>query len=318
MRGLFIFLFLAISISFSASRRVIAGVSPEYRDFYRPAKDFRCHKSRIQIPFARVNDDYCDCSDGSDEPGTSACAPLGRFYCQNKGYIGGFIPSSFVNDGICDCCDGEEETKIRCENSCRKKWELLREVKQKELQLHLQGCEFKEKLINSATLALEEKKKNLSLLQLQADHPYDFEDAIEPPEDPQKKMNENKKILSMDFGKHKEYYHLFGSTFEFHLEQYTYKLFPFDLAKQDDTLLGVWGGWKGDYTKMKYTGGDKCWNGPTRELTVFLNCGHKEEITAVNETSKCIYEMQLSTPGACDREHALSLANFIQERDIIL
>ena len=28
----------------------------------------------FQLPFSAVNDDYCDCRDGSDEPGTGACS----------------------------------------------------------------------------------------------------------------------------------------------------------------------------------------------------------------------------------------------------
>ena len=34
---------------------------------------FTCTDSREKIPFKHMNDDYCDCKDGSDEPGTSAC-----------------------------------------------------------------------------------------------------------------------------------------------------------------------------------------------------------------------------------------------------
>lgn len=50
-----------------------------------------------------VNDDYCDCPDGSDEPGTSACEgrPHAYFYCRNDGHIPARILSSRVNDGIC-------------------------------------------------------------------------------------------------------------------------------------------------------------------------------------------------------------------------
>lgn len=38
----------------------------------------------------RVNDDYCDCDDGWDEPGTAACSHLAssEFHCEN----GGFFP----------------------------------------------------------------------------------------------------------------------------------------------------------------------------------------------------------------------------------
>lgn len=54
----------------------------------------------MTIPFDWVNDDYCDCNDGSDEPGTSACHN-GRFYCLNLGHRAMEVPSSRVNDQIC-------------------------------------------------------------------------------------------------------------------------------------------------------------------------------------------------------------------------
>jgi protein kinase C substrate 80K-H len=56
----------------------------------------------------RINDDYCDCGDGTDEPSTSACSG-GQFYCNDQTAI----PSSRVNDGICDCCEGTDEYRGR-------------------------------------------------------------------------------------------------------------------------------------------------------------------------------------------------------------
>jgi protein kinase C substrate 80K-H len=53
-----------------------------------------------------VNDNACDCSDGSDEPGTSACDF--HFYCEPEHR---YLRSNVVNDGICDCCDGSDEWK---------------------------------------------------------------------------------------------------------------------------------------------------------------------------------------------------------------
>lgn len=75
------------------------------------SNQFKCLDSKELIPIEAVNDDYCDCKDGSDEPGTSACSdrinlngtgngPKG-FWCENKGHLQSWILNSRVNDGIC-------------------------------------------------------------------------------------------------------------------------------------------------------------------------------------------------------------------------
>jgi hypothetical protein len=69
--------------------------------------NFICDKDELTFPISVVNDGFCDCKDGSDEPGTSACS--GSFYCANIGYKVTKIPSSRVDDQICDCCDGSDE-----------------------------------------------------------------------------------------------------------------------------------------------------------------------------------------------------------------
>lgn len=77
---------------------------------------FSCLDGSRRIPLAAVNDDYCDCTDGSDEPGTSACAG-GRFFCPQKGSRSKYIASSLVGDGHCDCCDGADEAAAAAANS---------------------------------------------------------------------------------------------------------------------------------------------------------------------------------------------------------
>ena len=37
--------------------------------FYDPSRPFSCFDGSKTIEFSEVNDDYCDCPDGSDEPG---------------------------------------------------------------------------------------------------------------------------------------------------------------------------------------------------------------------------------------------------------
>ena len=44
---------------------------------------FKCHSSDMTIPQSYVNDGYCDCKDGSDEPDTHVCND-GWFVCKNE------------------------------------------------------------------------------------------------------------------------------------------------------------------------------------------------------------------------------------------
>ncbi|XP_057309792.1 uncharacterized protein LOC130647823 isoform X1 [Hydractinia symbiolongicarpus] len=132
-------------------RQILRGVHPQNIHLFNDIqKHFQCSDG-TEIKMTAVNDDYCDCTDGSDEPGTSACIN-GRlvFYAVEKQirwnlqnchvlchsrrskkhdfisslafrlnmYLRFFcgpenveLPSSYVNDGICDCCDGSDEWK---------------------------------------------------------------------------------------------------------------------------------------------------------------------------------------------------------------
>ncbi|TLS26359.1 hypothetical protein PpBr36_05086 [Pyricularia pennisetigena] len=136
-------------ISLAGASSVPRGVAPEFARFYEPKDRFTCiNQPAIVLKPSQVNDNSCDCPDGSDEPGTAACAyldplspeqPLAKslsgttntsnalpgFWCENKGHEPAYVPFMYVNDGICDyelCCDGSEEyahvNGVKCENRC--------------------------------------------------------------------------------------------------------------------------------------------------------------------------------------------------------
>lgn len=116
--------------------------------------------------FTQVNDDFCDCPDYSDEPGTSACP--GSFHCTNLHHRPKNIVSNRVNDGICDCCDGSDEysstSGVKCENTCLEMGREEREkTKARQELLKKGGLVKNEMIMRGKALKLERAAKVLEL-----------------------------------------------------------------------------------------------------------------------------------------------------------
>ncbi|KAJ2750434.1 hypothetical protein GGI19_005111 [Coemansia pectinata] len=150
-----------------AKSAAIRGLDPLLASKYVPnaAGNFVCLDGSVEIPFARVNDDYCDCPDGSDEPGTSACNN-GTFYCANHGHIPSRISSSKVNNGVCDpeCCDGSDEydSLVKCPDVCAELGLKSREEAERRALIEGAGSRRKMELIRQARGLRKTKRDELA------------------------------------------------------------------------------------------------------------------------------------------------------------
>ncbi len=128
------------------------------------------------------------------------------------------------------------------------------------------------------------------------------------------KVEEIEKFLARDFGPDREFAKFHGQCFDIQLKQYTYEICPFEDSKQKEghssTSLGRWEGFdtrpNGDRV-MKFTGGQSCWQGPQRSLTVIMKCDKLNRVKSVEEPSKCVYEMEFGTPAVCSDAHVQAM-----------
>lgn len=124
------------------------------------------------------------------------------------------------------------------------------------------------------------------------------------------KISEVEKRMGVDYGPGMLYEPLSRECFTFNSGgEWDYEFCPFKDAKQKgkgggSTGLGSWQGFEDDYTVMKFTNGQHCWNGPSRSLTVTLTCAAEHKIVAVDEPEVCKYDMRFETPAACTPAHA--------------
>ncbi|XP_017786645.1 PREDICTED: glucosidase 2 subunit beta isoform X2 [Nicrophorus vespilloides] len=143
------------------------GVPLSHNPLYNPAKDFVCLDNSLSIPFSQVNDDYCDCPDASDEPGTSACIH-GTFFCMNVGHTSTYISSSRVNDGICDCCDGTDEyVKGKCANNCQELGQSAMKEAARQSELLKAGKQIRASMCEMGIKLKAEKKDKLVIFAAQ-------------------------------------------------------------------------------------------------------------------------------------------------------
>ena len=126
-----------------------------------------------------INDNYCDCLDGSDEENSPACSHLQkprRFLCAGSDFLNISIPFSRIGDGVCDCCDGSDENdspfRINCPNHCDEELSFIRQNALIDFRIVNSGNEARQVLVESLRRArlrekniYEDMQKDVSWIQ---------------------------------------------------------------------------------------------------------------------------------------------------------
>ncbi|BFZ11125.1 hypothetical protein BsWGS_14164 [Bradybaena similaris] len=245
--------------------------------------------TEVRISRQQINDDFCDCPDSSDEPGTSAC-PSSRFYCtkQMPGFPTQFVTSSKVNDGICDCCDGSDEwfgalvpDFMRIEEGmplgavyhapCPDKCSEILALHDQEKLVRAQGREKQKEYFKMAALELSESERQ-------------------------------------SYGPKGVFYPLSKKCYKLKVDQYDYIVCPFEKVSQETfphapVILGRKTKVISEHGQhlMIMEGGDNtlCPFGRDRRSKIHILCGLNDRLMKVTESELCEYTFTMSSPAAC-------------------
>uniref|UniRef100_A0AAV1UK73 Glucosidase 2 subunit beta n=1 Tax=Peronospora matthiolae TaxID=2874970 RepID=A0AAV1UK73_9STRA len=146
------------------------GLSPQMQQKLRSVSSFHCDNRQQQWPLSRLNDNYCDCKDGSDEPGTSACSHTKAvFHCENAGFFSTELPTSRVNDGVCDCCDASDEyaSGASCASHCSEEMQSF--VADREDLVQQVEAGLKDRVVLTAEVRRLWNEEELKIQQLEAE-----------------------------------------------------------------------------------------------------------------------------------------------------
>lgn len=230
----------------SAENNIITiGIPPQDEKLFQSER-IKCKDGSKTFSRERLNDDFCDCADGTDEPGTSAC-PEGKFYCRNVGHTPLLLFSSRVNDGICDCCDGSDEYdgKVKCSNTCWEAGRVTREKLKKKLATYKEGFEIRRKEIEHAKQMIVKEKVELASLKEEETKLKDLVDklkvtkeAIEKAEEQERLKRENEEQKIKDAEKQAEQKESLQSTESSDLDsQHVSQGMPESSVQDSDSLV---------------------------------------------------------------------------------
>ncbi|ESO99166.1 hypothetical protein LOTGIDRAFT_238820 [Lottia gigantea] len=273
------------------SKALLNGVHRKDEKFYRPDANgsFTCLQDKIKIDFSQVNDDFCDCPDSTDEPGTNAC-PHSKFYCKyqipNEEAV--LITGSKVNDGICDCCDGSDEYAGHMVPAI---YIILDKIFLKKYSVFQTPCQ------NRCQKGLEVKAQSERVRRIGTKLKLSYLEAGK------------KATVRSAYGPENVFFKLSSQCFTLEKTIYEYKICPFVSVTQVDFPqatfnLGKTPQWlkqvKGDYSLLMKNGDNRlCPEGVSRSTKIRFFCGLQDLPLSINEDEKCTYIVKFMTPAAC-------------------